>query len=51
MSSLYYKKEDIESIKSMLRDRLGIQYALPDYVKSRGRKVHIMVVFVVSFCP
>lgn len=42
MSSLYYKKEDIEAIKSMLRDRLGIQYALPDYVKSRGRKVHIM---------
>ena len=49
MSSLYYKKEDIEAIKSMLRDRLGIQYALPDYVKSRGRKAHIMVDFAVFF--
>ena len=43
MSYLFYRKEDIENIKSLLKDNLGIQYALPDYNLSKGRKVHIMV--------
>lgn len=36
MSYLFYQKEDIENIKSLLKDNLGIQYALPDYNLSKG---------------
>ena len=37
------KKE--ENIKSLLKEELGVEYALPKYSDEVGKKVHILVCF------
>ena len=40
------KKE--ENIKTLLKKELGVEYALPKYSDEVGKKVHILVCFVLS---
>ena len=44
METISYNNEYVQDIKSMLKEKLGINYALPKYSFDQECKVHFMVV-------
>ena len=43
METISYNNEYVQDIKSMLKEKLGINYALPKYSFDQESKVHFMV--------
>ena len=44
METISHNNEYVQDIKSMLKEQLGINYALPKYSFDQECKVHFMVV-------